>query len=354
MSSISTQLGTFARGRFATGAIALVPIAALITFGWTASASAYSLGGASDYNVFVLGDYDMFSTDVEGKLAVGGSLTADTFGIGSKLRGDRHATTLAVGGDVTLSNGKVYGDAVYGGSAVVANNVGFEFLNDDDSPIRRATISQGSPIDFSVVGSELKSLAKTISSDAASYTSGVLTERYGDVALTTLSGTDSDLNIFNLTGDLFANLRKLTFDVPDTSKIVVNVSGTAATVSDFGFYFGDRDCNAEGIHMDCRDRSRDILFNFAETELLEVTRVGFMGTILAPHAAVDFNNGHINGTLVAGSLSGTGESHLYTYNGDEPESSTEVPEPGLLLGLAALVGLGSRYRQPKIAATVEV
>ena len=58
-----------------------------------------------------------------------------------------------------------------------------------------------------------------------------------------------------------------------------------------------------------------------------------MGSILAPKADIEFNNGHINGTLIAGSLSGTGESHLHLFNSDKP---TSVPEPTGLLSLGLL------------------
>ncbi|MEO0540117.1 MAG: choice-of-anchor A family protein [Cyanobacteria bacterium P01_A01_bin.105] len=332
---LSTLLRLSTRSRLLAGT------AALATVGWAAPTLAFSLGSASGYNVFVLGDYDMQSTDVEGKLAVGGSLTADTFGIGSKLRGEGHGTALVVGNDVTLSNGKVYGDAMYGGSATVAADVGFEFLNDDDSPIRRASLMPGSSLDFSAIDAELKAIAQTVSQDAASALGRVVTEQFGDVTLATLTGSDPDSNVFNLAGDLFSSLRKLTFEVPEAAEIIVNVSGAAATVSDFGFYFGEQDCNRPGIHMACRDRSHNILFNFADAELLDITRVGFMGSILAPHAAVDFNNGHINGTLVAGSLAGTGESHLIDTPDHPTDPSQEVPEPAVVGGLVVL-GLGLR------------
>jgi len=64
--------------------------AASATVSWASPSYAFSLGRPTDYNVFVLSDYTMQSTDVWGKLAVGGSLTADTFGVGTQLRGDKH------------------------------------------------------------------------------------------------------------------------------------------------------------------------------------------------------------------------------------------------------------------------
>ncbi|MEM6255272.1 MAG: choice-of-anchor A family protein [Cyanobacteria bacterium P01_D01_bin.156] len=338
----------------AVGAIALNPI--------EGNAASYSLGEAADYNVVVLGDYNMFNTDVQGKLAVGGNLTANTFGVGERLRGDAHGNTLVVGGNIDLSNGKVYGDAVYGGTATVTEDVGFEFRANDNTIIHRAELSQKSPLNFATLGKNLQNLAQRIA-DAAlgnSYTEAIqpiagglaktitgattriLYEEYGgDTTLATFTGTDTTENVFNVTADALANLKKLTFDIPDTAKTIINVAGDSLALGGFGFYFGEQDCNPGAdrtVHMWCRDRSQNILFNFEEANNLSISEVGWMGSILAPNADIQFNNGHINGTLIAGSLSGAGESHLHLFNSDEP--STSVPEPTGILGLGLLsIGL---------------
>ena len=330
-----------------------------------ADAATYSLGEAADYNVVVLGDYHLINTDVEGKLAVGGNFTANTFGVGSKLRGNSHGDTLVVGGDIDLSNGKVYGDAVYGGSATVTSDVGFEFRANDNTIIRRANLSQGTPLNFANLGQNLKDLAQRIADAAlgATYTkaiqpiagglattitgatTSILYEQYGsDVTLAKFTGTDPTENVFNVAAGELDTLKKLTFDVPETAKVVINVAGDAMDLGGFGFYFGDQDCNPGAdrtVHMWCRDRSQNIIFNFAQASNLSISEVGWMGSILAPNADIEFNNGHINGTLIAGSLSGTGESHLHLFNSDEP--STSVPEPAGIFALG-LLGVGlSRF-----------
>lgn len=344
--------------------VAFLPVAIGVGGTLRAEAASYSLGNAADFNVVVLGDYTLTNTDVEGKLAVGGNFTADTFGVGSKLRGPDHGDTLIVGGDVNLSNGKVYGDAVYGGNATVADNVGFEFRHTDNTILNRGSIRQESPIDFTSLGQSLKDLANDIAVKATGLgytkmvepiaggiattitnaTTQILYEQYGDdVTLATFTGTDANENIFNIEAGALDSLKKLTFDVPETAKVIINVEGESIDLSGFGFHFGDQDCNpgaTNTVHMWCRERSRNILFSFEEASSLNLSEVGFMGSILAPKAEVDFNNGHINGTLIAGNLSGTGESHLHLFNSDEPETPAEsVPEPALLFGLG-LLGLG--------------
>lgn len=337
----------------AIGAIALNPL--------EANAASYSLGDVADYNVVVLGDYNLFHTDVQGKLAVGGDFTASTFGVGERLRGNNHGTTLVVGGDLDLTNGKVYGDAVYGGSATVTEDVGFEYRAADDTIIRRASLSQGNPLNFANLGQNLKDLAQRIANTAlgAVYTetiqpiagglaktvtgatTSILYEQYGsDVTLATLKGTDATENVFNVAAGAFDTLKKLTLDVPDTAKVVINVEGDDLALGGFGFQFGDQDCNDDAVHFWCRDRSQNVIFNFEQASDINIAEVGWMGSILAPNADIQFDNGHINGTLIAGNLSGTGESHLHLFNSDEPTPATSVPEPTGLVGLG-LLGLGA-------------
>ncbi|MEL7316798.1 MAG: choice-of-anchor A family protein, partial [Cyanobacteria bacterium J06559_3] len=330
-----------------------------------AEAASYSLGKAADFNVVILGDYTLTNTDVEGKLAVGGTFTANTFGVGSKLRGD-HGDTLVVGGDINLSNGKVYGDAVYGGSATVTTDAGFEFRASDNTIIRKSNLRRGTPIDFTSLGQSVKHLAANIAHKAAGLnysqtvepmaggiattianaTTNILYIQYDDdVTLAKFVGTNASENVFNIETGALDTLKKLTFDVPETAKVIINVEGESVDLSEFGIFFGDQDCNpgaTNTVHFWCRDRSRNILFNFEQASTLSISEVGFMGSILAPNAQVDFNNGHINGTLIADNLSGTGESHLHLFNSDTPAmplSPSELPEPVTFLGLG-LLGLG--------------
>ena len=58
-----------------------------------------------------------------------------------------------------------------------------------------------------------------------------------------------------------------------------------------------------------------VLYNFGTDTEVTIKNVGVKGSLLAPSAAVTFDNGHIDGTLVAASLSGTGESHEYLFDG---------------------------------------
>jgi hypothetical protein len=84
-------------------------------------------------------------------------------------------------------------------------------------------------------------------------------------------------------------------------------------------------------------KAQNVLFNFSEAKSLDLNSISIMGSVLAPNADVKFNNGHINGNLIAGSLSGNGQSNLHLFKGEHPESleteTESVPEPGTVAGI---------------------
>ncbi|MFB2938698.1 choice-of-anchor A family protein [Aerosakkonemataceae cyanobacterium BLCC-F154] len=306
------------------------PLAASLAIGISTQATAASLGVASDYNVFTLGDYNQVSTDVEGKLAVGGNATfTGGFGVGSRLSSGS-GNVLVTGGNLTLNNGQVSnGNTVYGGTANVSG-VGFP----------NGTLSQGNPIDFNAAGTYLKDLSSYLAD--LTPTGNTTVHSWGGI---NLFGNSSSLNIFNLSGADLSKTNYFELNANNSSTVVVNVSGQEVSMKNFGF------------NLMSTNRQK-VLYNFYEATSLDISGIGIEGSILAPLANVKFNNGQINGNLIAGSLVGTGESHNYLFNGTLPDMPAKedisnipeksVPEPSTLVGLG-LVGtlLGMSRRQRK-------
>ena len=91
-----------------------------------------------------------------------------------------------------------------------------------------------------------------------------------------------------------------------------------------------------------------MLFNFAGTGPIGTKGDAIEGAVLAPYAAVNFNGGHIDGTMIAGSLSGNGESHAYSFLGDPNlPTAPAVPEPAsiILMGLGGVTLFGVAWRR---------
>lgn len=388
------------------GRLAAMLPAVTMAVGFAEQATAINLGTAADYNVFVLEDFHQKHTDVEGKLAVGGDLIFEEgFAVGMKLRGEGNGNILRVGGDVTLDNGKVYGDGTYGGTTTIggnvyndtnfvgaAGNVGFEIIAEgtDNQKLRDATFKKENDSSFfAAAGTYLRNLSQSLNDLALDLYGGiesVTTQLWGNSTTTvatdktkvqtqqwagdprsqiTFTGTEQGLNVFDIGAGDLENISELNLQVPEESTVLINVRGDVATLGGFGFFLGEdkRDCNQGGTtsgstHLWCRDRAQNVLFNFSDAKTLNLSEIGFMGSILAPNADVNFSNGHINGNLIARSLKGDGQSNLHLFNSQsdrvaqrelvsEPES---VPEPATLAGLGLVaVGLGvSRRRKARV------
>jgi choice-of-anchor A domain-containing protein len=236
----------------------------------------------SDYNLFLLEDYNQ-GTDVEGKVAAGGNITMNNFSVGWRLPEANLANTLVSGGNMTLSNGGVWGDAWYGASYSGDQTVSFP---------RGAGMQQGSPIDFTARGTELRALSANL---AALPVNGTTTyESWGGIML---SGTDPEVNVFAVNASAFTGAALLSVSAPAGSLAVLNISGGSASFSGFGQSYSGVD-------------QHGVLFNFVDATSITANGFGFWGTVLAPYADITFNNGSWDGGIYAKSLTGNAEGHI--------------------------------------------
>lgn len=286
---------------------------AVLGFSTQASAATINLGPATGYNVFVLGDVNLDS-DTEGKMAIGGNATLRNYSVGLM---DQGGDALVVGRNLDFQNGTVYGNAVVGGTSKLTN-VNFQ----------GGGLKSGSPIDFGKAGQSLLNLSTSYLSNSA--TNAEVTSSGG----INLAGTGST-NVFNLAGTALAKASSLNFN--GSGSFIVNVSGKEVSFQNFGFFLNGID-------------KQNILFNFFEATNITASGLGIEGSILAPKAKVVFNNGQMNGTLVAASLEGNGQfNHVGRPPVEQPPAS--VPEPAALAGLGfAAVALATSRRKTKQAA----
>ncbi|SEU28813.1 choice-of-anchor A family protein [Stigmatella erecta] len=236
----------------------------------------------NDANLFLLENYTG-GHDVQGKVAAGGNIEMTDFAVGAGLPDTDTANTLVAGKNLTLSRGGVWGEAWYGS----------HYSADMAVVYSRGIATQGTPINFAARFSELRRLSSRLAGLTANGTT--TRESWGGVMLT---GTDSNVNIFDLSADTFNGAVLWSIHAPAGSFVVVNIRGASASFNSFSIAFSG------GINQ------HRVLYNFVDAESITAQGFGFWGTVLAPYAHVSFNNGSWDGGIYARSLTGNAEGHI--------------------------------------------
>ena len=164
-------------------------------------------------------------------------------------------------------------------------------------------------------------------------------------------GRKPGVDVFDVSASDLAKSSSLVINASSTATVIINVIGTTDSIQNAGFSLfggiGDAD---------------HVLYNFSGATSLTLSGVGVEGTILAPTATVTFNNGAINGSLIAFSVTGNGETHIFDgghgasalFDGNLPGGgdilpATAVPEPAsyalMAIGGVALVGFARHQRR---------
>jgi choice-of-anchor A domain-containing protein len=329
-------------------AVMLVSLLPASTF-----AAMVDLGPAGDFNVYVLGNNTQFGTDSHGPIAVGGDALFGGYNIASQMNSS--SDSLVVGGNFSNTSNQIQGKMYVGGSS----NWATPTINGNVYVNGNATFTGGGsvngtmtvggtysapgyfptptvattplPIDFAATNAYLIEMADNLTSLAPTDATSI--NGFGYVTLNVTSGgsfASFDLTTAQLAG---ATGQGLTINAPAGTTVVVNVDGPMATMSSFGIFLNG------GVD------EHEVLYNFADATSLAISGIGIRGTVLAPRANVAFNSGNIDGTMIAGNLSGQGESHLFLFNGHLPPPSN-IPEPSsvMLVALGALAAWGARGR----------
>jgi choice-of-anchor A domain-containing protein len=242
---------------------------------WQGSETSSAIGrlSASDYNAIVLGAVSGTPSS-EGPIAAGGSVTLSSFSLNGSAQ---RPIGLIAGGTVSLSNGSVHGNVQ---------------TSADWAPPETVSITGGAPVlgADGLVSATMLSLSELSASLGSSRVTGTTASAWGGL---TLTGSDTERNVFEVAAGDLASASNVTIDVPNGSSAIVNIRGTFGSIKNKGF-------NLQGISAE------RLLWNAPELVSVEIASVAFPGSLLAPRADVVFNNGNFRGTLVAFSLNGSG------------------------------------------------
>ncbi len=286
--SYNSTTGIWTIGTLANNTFATLTIRVKVDCGQVNN-SAFDLGVAKDYNLFVIEDANQPSSDTQGKAAVGRNATFANYSIGDLLPANS-GDVLIVGNSLNFISGAIYGgNVVYGYSSN---------LPQSNVSITGGTLRKDSPINFASAKVYLENLSTTLSTSTVN---GTTTFQYGGL---TLTGSDPFLNVFTVTGANLSSANNVSINVPNGSVVLVNIGGTTLT------WTGGLVVNGTAIN--------NVLFNFYQATSITVQGIDIRGSVLAPFAAVNFASGVINGQMICKSLTGMGQFNLALFGGQIP------------------------------------
>ncbi|MFG6486835.1 choice-of-anchor A family protein [Roseateles sp. BYS78W] len=280
-------------------------LAAALFAATAAQAAPVSLGLDPSLNLLAFGNMNVASSDVEGRVAVGGNATINGYSINTKTGSNAlySGTGLTVGGNLAFTNGTIWGGAVVGGS-YTPNNSG--------NVIGGTASGQGFAF-----ASEQQRLNTLSSSLDAMLNTGSAVDQWGTLHF---DATGQMLAVFDiLAADAMKNLE--IDGLASGAQIIINIHGSTVDFGNHG-YTGF----AKG----------QVLFNLPEATSITLNG-GINASLLATQATVGSGWGQINGQVVVKDWN----SSVQVNDAPMPTTTTNakvqrVPEPASL----ALVGLG--------------
>jgi len=273
-----------------------------------------SLGLASDYSIFLFGNYSDTSTTLSGRAAAGGDVSFTDQVISSALPVSSTRADLVIGGSVDITRGFNNGNTVISPTSTVIN---YTMINNNGvtpQPIVDA------PIDFASAQTYLQCLSTGWSTLAAN---GTAENVFGNMQIT---GTDPVLNIITFNGNdvdgtglSLEGASQVLLNFPAGSTVLINVLGT-----DVGF--GNYQINVNGASPPDPAVGSAIMWNFPQAATLRNGNGVYTGSVLAPFADMIANGfAQINGQLISGSYDGTAggiTTALVFFTGCLPEVPT--------------------------------
>lgn len=280
----------------------------------SAHAGPISLGLDSSLNLLAFGNMTVSSSDVEGRVAVGGNATLSGYSINTKTGASAlyPGTGLTVGGNLAFTSGTVWGGAVVGGSYTpnASGNV-------------IGGVTQGQGFAFASEYQRLTGLSGTL--DALANTGSVVNQ-WGTLHF---DAAGQSLAVFDISAADAA--RNMQIDgLLAGAQVLINIHGSTVDFGNHGY---------TGFNKG------QVLFNLPDAVNV-LLNGGINASLLAANASVGAGWGQINGQVVVKDWNSSvqvNDAPLPPARPLTPGGTQRLPEPGsitlvgLALGAAALM-----------------
>lgn len=270
-----------------------------------AQAGPINLGLDPSLNLLAFGDMNVSSSDVEGRVAVGGNASISGYSINTKSGSAAlyAGTGLTVGGDLNFTNGSIWGGVQVGGR-----------YTPQQSGTVKGGVQQGAGFDFTGELARLTQLSQTWDAMAAT---GSAVNQWGTLHF---NAAGQSLAVFDISAsDLLKNLQ---IDaLADGAQVLINVHGDNVDFGNHGY---------TGFNKG------QVIFNLVDAASV-LLNGGVNASLLATNASVNPGWGQINGQVVVRDWNSSVQVNDAPIPGTSATPSAQrLPEPGTLL----LVGLG--------------
>ena len=320
----------------------------------SAMASTNALGLDPSLNLLVFENFEVISSDVEGRVAVGGNASMSSYSINAhNLAG----TALTVGGNLSFSSGTIAGNTsvggnlvsnyggTYGGNVAVGGNLdakdgisggssntvtvwgnttGYQNWYQPQLLKGSGSFSQG--VDFDALRTSLTSLSTRLDGLAAA--SAV--DSWGTWVFDATNNANG-INVFDITSAQAAQNMRID-GLGANGTVIINVLGSTVNFGNHGFTnFNNR-----------------VLFNLPEATTLQLGWVD--ASILAPFASVGSGYGLVEGQVVVANWASSVQINDAPFVGHVPLAPIPEPETyAMLLAGLGLMGAVVKRRKAKLA-----
>lgn len=267
--------------------------------------STNNLGPATGYNVYTTSWMDVWNADIGGKTAVGGWAKVANYGLNSN---GGSGVVLSVKGNFTASNSQLYGgDGEAGGTCSLTS---FGTPSGDMDCSVSGVFDAGSSDNVD----DLDAILDWLADQDEGTNSASLNQWWPQLIID--GDENSDLNVVNV--DTCAIEADISADFPWATNIQGwSITGKAGSTLVINLLGDCPDMFFQNGHMSVSGVSNtDILWVVHDMGSLDIDNVSLQGTLLAPNTDVEFDNGNIDGQLIAATLKGSGEPHKVTFDGD--------------------------------------